>query len=226
MEKWTDQVVLPAFRKIGVSAGILSSDFNVIRMTAEAEREETLNVNAPDTPLVTTLTKRGGATAEDLDALWRLIAETANNNAFWGFKDLFLVAVCRHPVKSSQAMPIEDAWRLVANFWDSAIDMRFVPVESVRAHASVMITAQVSIGPSVRVSNGDSAGVYAHTSSFNPADSSRKRKAQAEDDFGKRVRVDHDQSPQMPGMILLYRVVSHLFSLTITRPVQQHYAYS
>lgn len=200
MEKWTDGIVLPAFRKVGIDGGVLSNSFNVIKLTAEAEREETLNVNAPDTPLSAVLSKRGGMTSEDMHKLWVAIQETANANQSSGFHNLFLVATCRRPSDSTRALPIEEAWRAIAEVWDSAVDMNFVPIESVRANASVTISAQ-DIGGGHEPTNGEAQSYQPSIDSI--WESSRKRKA-AEDtvDFDKRAKQNGDgPRPILPGKL-------------------------
>ncbi|QDS69436.1 hypothetical protein FKW77_005434 [Venturia effusa] len=146
MEKWTDEVVLPSFSGLGIGAGVLSRSWRVVRMTAEAEREETLNVNAPDTPLREVLVKRGGAAVTETDVanLWVEIRERADRHASGLFRNLFLVAVCRMDDHGAKEMSVEESWREIASKWDRVVDMDYVPVDSVRAFAKVMLGVQNS----------------------------------------------------------------------------------
>ncbi|KAF2431549.1 hypothetical protein EJ08DRAFT_179989 [Tothia fuscella] len=153
MEKWTDQVVIPAFRKYQVNAGILSTSFNVIRLTGEAEREETLNVNAPDFALREVLTKKNGLQTDDLDGIWTSIRATANSNSAWGFQELFLVTVYHHDSTTNSNHSIEESWRSACTVWDAAVDMSYVPIESVRSQSILTLGAQVGGDQSVRQSS-------------------------------------------------------------------------
>jgi hypothetical protein len=193
LERWTDTVVLPAFRQLGISDGVLTSSFKVIQMTAEAEREQTLNTYAPDTPIVEVLSRPGGMAAQDTHNLWVLIQENANKTAFFdGFKNLFLVAVCRQSTMT--ALPIEDAWQMITHVWDGAIDMNFVPVETVRANASATIHAHhIGSGANFAPSRAGHTTNYQQTSGLT-WESSRKRKAEDGSDIGRRLRSDSEQT--------------------------------
>jgi len=190
MERWTDTVVLPAFRAVGITDGTLTSNFRVIQMTAEAEREQTLNGFAPDTVLTETLRKAGGLLSQDLHNLWAAIQENANKTVFFdGFKNLFLVAIHRPPARTLQALPMDTAWRTVSSSWDSAIDMNFVPSESVRANAAVTISVQ-HIGTSVAAfSNGQNEVPSHRTTADSMWESSRKRRLDDDLSSDKRTKA-------------------------------------
>jgi hypothetical protein len=186
MEKWTDHIVIPAFRKNNVSAGILSTSFNVIKLTGEAEREETLNVNAPDTALREVLVKKGGIQSEDLVGIWNCIEETANTNAFWGFRDLFLVAVYHNDASVNTSLSLEQSWNSACSAWDTALDMNYILVESVRAHSAVAFGAA-----SAEHAVPQWSPVSPQRPEFRstPSDTARKRRIEASEDISKRSRV-------------------------------------
>jgi hypothetical protein len=115
MQRWTDTVVLPAFRTVGIADSTLTSNFKIVQMTAEAEREQTLNDYAPDTTLTEVLSKKGGLMAQDMHSLWVTIQENANKTVFFdGFKNIFLVVVCRSFGSSPQALSVDEGWRLAS----------------------------------------------------------------------------------------------------------------
>ncbi|TLD36199.1 hypothetical protein E2P81_ATG03088 [Venturia nashicola] len=187
MQKWTDEIVLPSFEKMRVGAGVLSQSWNVVRMTAEAEREETLNVNAPDTPLRGVLTSKGGGSVTEVDVanVWADIEERANSHASGFFKGMFLVAVCHMQEGLVKEMEVEESWRQIASKWDRVVDMEYVPVESVRAFARVTMEVQslhstmFSVPPTPLTSP-----IHA------PPPMARKRKVDDGNDGGKRSRFD------------------------------------
>lgn len=188
MQKWTDEIVLPSFLGMGLGAGVLSQSWKVVRMTAEAEREETLNVNAPDTPLRGVLTKRGGASVSEMDiaSVWAEIEERANNHASGIFRGLFLVAVCHLEEGFVKEMEVEEGWRQIASKWDRVVDMDYVPVESVRAYAKVTLGVQSLYSPMFPVPPTPlTSPVHA------PPSVARKRKVDDGGDGGKRSRFDN-----------------------------------
>jgi hypothetical protein len=208
MAKWTDEIVIPAFQKHGVSAGILSTSFNVIRMTAGAEREETLNQNAPDTALREVLAKRGGVVEEDLDGIWTSIKEIANGNAFWGFRELFLVATHHQTsgVHDGQ-LSIEDGWKLASGAWDSAVDMKYVPIKSIRAHA------RMSLGATLPTPSGISSPIQSPTSratfqNMAPLELSRKRRNDDENVSPKRSKFEGDARPVLTAFGMFKSIFS------------------
>jgi hypothetical protein len=196
MKKWTDEIVLPSFKKQGLSAGVLSQSWRIVRMTAEAEREETLNVNAPDTPLREVLSKRGGATQIDFANVWADISEEANSHASRLFRDLFLVAICHMEGGIVNEMSVEESWREISSIWDRSVDMDYVPVQNVRAHAKVILGAQHS-----QVLPVFQAPATTHVQT---APMARKRKVDDHEDSGKRSRFDdsneHSTRPWPMGM--------------------------
>lgn len=188
MEKWTDEIVLPSFLKMGLDAGVLSQNWKIVRMTAEAEREETLNVNAPDTPLRGVLTKRGGAavTETDIANVWADIEGKANNHASGLFRNLFLVAVCHMEEGFAKEMSVEESWRQIASKWDRVVDMDYVPVESVKAHAKVTLGVQSLHLPMFPVPPTPlTSPIHA------PPPMARKRKVDDSEDSGKRSRFNN-----------------------------------
>lgn len=197
MEKWTDEIALPCFKTWGLGAGVLSQSWRIVRMTAEAEREETLNINAPDTPLREFLTKRAGATQADFVNVWADIATRANSHASGLFRDLFLVAVCHMDELRAKEMSVEESWREISSVWDRSVDMNYVPVQSVRAHAKVTIGVQDS--QSLPCSQAT-----APTPSVPTAPVARKRKVDDQNDGGKRSRFDesneHSTRPWLIGV--------------------------
>jgi hypothetical protein len=195
MERWTDKVVLPAFRAVGASDGTLTSSFKVIQMTAEAEREQTLNDYAPDTTMTQVLSKKGGISPHDMHTMWAHIQENANRTSFFdGFKNLFLVAVFRQPDRSLRSLPMDEAWRSVTAVWDAIIDMNFVPPDSVRADASVTIIAQ-QIGNYVTAKDGGSGiGMVGRATIDSMWESSRKRRLDDDSDGDKRAKLDGSTS--------------------------------
>lgn len=200
MERWTDNVVLPAFRATGISDGTLTSNFKVIQMTAEAEREQTLNDYAPDTTLVEVLSKKGGLSSQDMYHLWDSIQENANRTVFFdGFKNLFLVAICRQPEGALRALPMEEAWRKMTSRWDEAIDMNFVPTESLRANASVTISAQHLGGNATSLMNGNGRVPPQRTTADAIWESSRKRRMGDEGDSDKRAKFSGPISQASPS---------------------------
>ncbi|KAE9961523.1 hypothetical protein EG328_002685 [Venturia inaequalis] len=202
MQKWTDEIVLPAFSKMGLGAGVLSQSWKVVRMTAEAEREETLNVNAPDTPLRGVLTKRGGAAVTEMDVanVWTEIEERANSHASGLFQGLFLVAVCHMEEGFVKEMEVEESWRQIASKWDGVVDMDYVPVESVRAFARVTLGVQSLHSTTFPVPPTPlTSPIHA------PPPMARKRKVDDGDDGGKRSRFgnsdEHSTRPWGTGRL-------------------------
>lgn len=205
MQKWTDEIVLPAFFRAGVGAGVLSQSWKVVRMTAEAEREETLNVNAPDTPLRGVLMKRGGGGVSEVDvtSVWTEIEERANHHASGFFRGLFLVAVCHMDEGFVKEMEVEESWRQIASKWDRAVDMNHVPLESVRAFARVTLGAR-NLQSSVFHVPPTPLTSPLHA----PPPMARKRKVDDGVDGGKRSRFDngdeHSTRPWGLGVSMVY----------------------
>jgi hypothetical protein len=200
MEKWTNEIVLPSFKTEGLSAGVLSQSWRIVRMTAEAEREETLNANAPDTPLRAVLSKRGGATVTETDfaRVWADISGKANNHPSGFFRDLFLVAVCHMDAGLVKEMPVQESWRQISSRWDRVVDMDYVPIESVRAHARVTLGAPTLNPQAFPISQ------TLASSPTEAAPTARKRKVDDHADSGKRSRFDngeeHSTRPWPMGM--------------------------
>lgn len=202
MERWTDSVVLPAFRATGISDGTLTSNFNIIRMTAEAEREQTLNTFAPDTTLSELLSKTGGLSSQDVHTLWTTIMENANRTVFFdGFKHLFLVAIHRRPMIAPRELPLIEAWREATRAWDNAIDMAFVPIESVRADASVSIMVQAVARSSTSLSNHTESLPARKMTADSIWESSRKRRLDEEGDNDKRKKLENNVSSSIADMM-------------------------
>jgi hypothetical protein len=134
--------------------------------------------------------------------LWMLIQENANKTTFFnGFKNLFLVATYRQSSSNIRALPMDQAWRAITTVWDDAIDMSFVPAESLRADASVTINVS-HIGGGSRIpanSNGQSTPYQPTTESI--WESSRKRKVEEDTEVDKRSKPGLAQSrPVFPSM--------------------------
>jgi hypothetical protein len=177
----------------------LTSNFKIIQMTAEAEREQTLNDYAPDTTMTQVLSKKGGLSAQDMHTMWAYIQENANRTSFFdGFKNLFLVAVFRQPERSLRSLPMDEAWRSVTAVWDATIDMDFIPPETVRANASVTITAQHIGGHSTAPGNGSSKVPSSRTTTDSMWESSRKRRMDNDEDGDKRAKFERS-SMQTPA---------------------------
>lgn len=190
MQRWTDNVVLPAFRAIGIADGTLTSNYKIIQLTAEAEREQTLNTFAPDTTLTEVLSKKGGLSSNDMHNLWAVMQKYASNTVFFdGFKSLFLVAVHRLSRPTSQMLPIGNAWRQATIAWDNVMDMKFVPLQTVKANASATINAHDTGYHSNHTPSGVSDTKHNRTTAEPMWESSRKRRLDDEDSIDKRTRI-------------------------------------
>jgi len=199
MQKWTDEVILPAFKNVGVGAGVLSQSWRFIRLTAEAEREETLNVNAPDTPLREILSKSRGVSQADLEWVWEGIVKSANGIAFEGFWGCFLVAVCHLDGANLKEVSIEESWRALTGVWDKSVDMSFVPLDTIRAHAKVTLGTQLSNASPIALSDNPTHSQTALSTA--PVELSRKRKVDNQDENGKRSRFEeHNNRPWPTNM--------------------------
>jgi hypothetical protein len=183
---------------VGISDGTLTSNFKIIQMTAEAEREQTLNDYAPDTTLAEVLSKKGGLSSQDMHSMWAQIQENANRTSFFdGFKNLFLVAIFRQPERSLRSLPMDEAWRTTTAVWDATIDMGFVPVESVRMHASVTINAQQLGAGAPHYLDKIGATTSRRTTADSMWESSRKRRLDDDGEEDKRVKLG-SESTQSP----------------------------
>ena len=195
MQRWTDDVVLPAFRAHGIAGTTLTSNFNIIQMTAEAERQQTLNDFAPDTILTEVLRKNGGLSSQDVHDLWSTIHQNANRTVFFdGFKNLFLVVIYRPPTRSIQTLPLDEAWKAFSSTWDEALDMTYIPTETVRADAQVTISAH-HMGTQPTTSANVQRPTPTHwTTADSIWESSRKRRIDRDDDVEKRSKPNDDVS--------------------------------
>lgn len=190
MQRWTDTVVLPAFRATGIAESTLTSNFKVIQMTAEAEREQTLNCYAPDTTLTEVLSKKEGLTAQDMHSLWASIQENANKTAFFdGFKSIFLVIICRPLGSSSQTLSLDETWRSASLTWEPALDMDFVSTETVRANVAVTLCAQQTKVIGLTSLIGGQAASMSRTGADGTWESCRKRRMDDDDGFDKRAKM-------------------------------------
>ena len=189
MQRWTDTVVLPAFRAVGVVDSTLTSNFNIIQMTAEAEREQTLNTFAPDTTTTEILRKHQGFTPVDAHHIWAAIQNNANQTSFFdGFKNLFLVAIHKRPGQPQKSLPMNDAWQRISSTWDTAIDMNFVPMDTIHAHAIATIDAHAAGFSIAPTTNGHMAQPVQSMSADSMWESARKRRLDDDDDVDKRVK--------------------------------------
>ncbi|KIW04545.1 uncharacterized protein PV09_04299 [Verruconis gallopava] len=192
MQRWTDTVVLPAFRHVGISVGSLTSSFQAIQIAAEdAKRKDASNAFTPETPLVRELSKTGLST-QDMQSLWTAIQENAHKTPFFaGFRNIFLVATCRQHRGGKQSRTACDGVQSVMTAWDEAIDMNFVPASLVRANTAP--TAETNLTDASDGRSDEAANIMP---AYRPSadsiwESSRKRKASDEIETEKRSRAEN-----------------------------------
>jgi len=121
------------------------------------------------------------------------IKEIASTNAFWGFRDLFLVATHHQNAGVHGCQPsIESGWKLTSDVWDSAINMKYVPLDSIRAHAGMTLSASTGSGFSSPI---QSPTLRTNFQSMAPLELSRKRRNDNEATSPKRSRFEEGDRP-------------------------------
>ena len=85
-------------------------------------------------------------------------------------------------------LPMNDAWHRISSTWDVAIDMEFVPMDTVHAHTMVTIDAHAAGFSTAPATNGHLTEPVQSMSADSMWESARKRRLDDDDDVDKRMK--------------------------------------